>query len=227
MRPSQLPYLYQRVFVFLFAPTPYRCVGAGTGAVIIPLVFSSSWTLSLRVHCRHGWRHPPSPCKEPEGRTRRTKRVVAPSAPFRVSRPTIAHPKSVSRCPQTSSRSVPSTAGPGLRLVSALRRRRLHPWPLGSPSALLHSAFTPTPGPGCGEQHRFPAPGAPPRVSSRGGILGFRVSVSRLHLCKGSRVVALSLSDLPILLARLSMLAPRQLRLCRCSVPVGRGAVES
>ena len=72
------------------------------GAVVIPLILSSSWTPSLRVHCRPGWRHPPSPCKEPEGRTRRTKRVVAHSAPFMVSRPTIDHPKSVFLCPRTS-----------------------------------------------------------------------------------------------------------------------------
>ena len=37
--------------------------------------------------------------------------------------------------PTASSRSIPSAAGPGLlRLVSALRRRRLHPRPLRSPS---------------------------------------------------------------------------------------------
>ena len=63
---------------------------------------SSSWTPSLRIHCRPGWRHQPSLCKEAEGRTWQTKRVVAPSAPFVVSRPTIDYPKSVFSCPRTS-----------------------------------------------------------------------------------------------------------------------------
>ena len=85
-------------------------------------------------------------------------------------------------------------------------------------------AGAPTPGPGRGEHHRFPALGAPLRVSSRGGVLGSRVRVSGLHLREGSRFVALCLCDLPLLLARLSMFAPGQLRLRQCGVPVRRGA---
>ena len=47
--------------------------------------------------------------------------------------------------------------------------------------------------------------------SSPGVVFGFRVSVPRPHLCKGSRLVSLLLLNLPLLWARLSTLAPRQL----------------
>ena len=127
--------------------------------------------------------------------------------------------------PTASPRSIPSAAGPGLlRLVSALGRRRLHPRPLRNSSSSLHLALTPTPGAGCGEHHRFPASGAPPRVSSRGSILGSRVRVSGFHLREGSRFVVLCLCDLPLFLPRVSMIAPGPLRLRRCDVSVRRGA---
>ena len=69
--------------------------------------------------------------------------------------------------PAAPPRSIPSAAGPGLlRLVSALRRRRLHPRPLHNSSSSLHPALTPTPGAGRGEHHRFLASGTPPRCAS-------------------------------------------------------------
>ena len=68
--------------------------------------------------------------------------------------------------PADPPRSIPSAAGPGLlRLVSALRRRRLHPRPLRNSSSSLHPALTLTPGAGRGEHHRFFEPElAAPRV---------------------------------------------------------------
>ena len=84
--------------------------------------------------------------------------------------------------------------------------------------------LTPTPGPGCGEQYRLPATGAPPRVPSRGGVFEFCISVPRPHLCKGSRVVVFLLLVLALFWARLPTLAPRQVRLRRGLVLVRCGA---
>ena len=84
--------------------------------------------------------------------------------------------------------------------------------------------LTPTPGPRCGEQYRLPGTGAPLRVPSRGGVFGFRISVPRPHLCKGSRVVVFLLLDLALFWAPLPMLAPRQVRLRQGHVLVGCGA---
>ena len=64
---------------------------------------------------------------------------------------------------------------------------------------------------GRGEHHCFPAP---PRVLSRGSILGSRVLVSGFHLREGPRFVALCLWDLPLFLTRIPMIAPGPLRLC-------------
>ena len=79
MRPFQLPYLYQRVFIFFFAPTPWRCVGAGTAAL-------SSYRRSSAINGHHHYAYPRSsdrphlsfPWTIPERRTRRIKRL-APS----------------------------------------------------------------------------------------------------------------------------------------------------
>ena len=102
--------------------------------------------------------------------------------------------------------------------------RRTWTPPTRTSFSTLHAALTPTPGAWPGEHHRFPASGAPPRVSSQGSILGSRVRVSGFHLREGSRFVTLCLCDLPLLLARISMIAPGQLPLRRCGVPVRRGA---
>ena len=59
--------------------------------------------------------------------------------------------------PAASPRSILSAAGPGLlRLVSALRRRRLHRRPLHNSSSSLHLALTWTPGAGRGERESRP-----------------------------------------------------------------------
>ena len=39
----------------------------------------------------------------------------------------------------------------------------------------VRPAFTPTPRAGCAEHHCLPVPGTPPRVSSRGRVIGTRV----------------------------------------------------
>ena len=78
--------------------------------------------------------------------------------------------------PATPPWSVPGAAGPGLlRLVPTIRRRQLHPRPLRNASSSVRPAFTPTPGAGCAEHHCLPIPGTPPRVSSRGSVVGTRV----------------------------------------------------
>ena len=102
LRPFQLPYLNQRVFIFFFAPTPSRCVGAGT---VAPL--SYRWSSAIRGHhhfayLRSSGRSRPSfPLAIPERRTRRMKRSAPPDRrPFQAreqfadnvnSHPDIAH----------------------------------------------------------------------------------------------------------------------------------------